>query len=76
MLFYNWTPSARLLLVPAPLILGLVAGLGLGLLLCAANVRYRDVGYALPFALQIALFASPIAYPSSVCQRPGASFTA
>ncbi|WP_082483870.1 ABC transporter permease [Rubellimicrobium mesophilum] len=65
LIFYDWVPSVRLLLVWAPLLLGLAATLGVGLILCAANAQYRDVGHALPFALQFALFASPIAYPSS-----------
>lgn len=65
MLLYGWEPSLRLLLLPLPMALALAATLGVGLLLCAANIRYRDVGYVLPFVLQTALFASPIAYPSS-----------
>jgi lipopolysaccharide transport system permease protein len=40
--------------------------LGLGLWFSALNVRYRDVGHALPFLIQLWFFATPIAYPSSL----------
>jgi lipopolysaccharide transport system permease protein len=32
----------------------------------AINVRYRDVGQAMPFVIQLWMFASPVAYPASV----------
>ena len=63
--FYGQYLSPSLLLAPLFLLLAVVATTGVGLILSAANVRYRDVSYAVPFALQIALFVSPIAYASS-----------
>ena len=58
--------SATWLLVPfLALALG-VLGAGVALALAALNVYYRDFRYALPFALQLWLFASPVAYPLSV----------
>lgn len=46
-------------------ILGLAAlsALGFGLVLSALNVRYRDVKFAIPFLLQVGLFATPVIYP-------------
>src|SRR4029079_15892980 len=51
----------------APLLIGImvVLVLGLSLLLAALNVRYRDVKYVLPFAIQLGLFVTPIIYPIS-----------
>ena len=66
LVFYGWAPSINIVFAPAFLLLAVAATLGVGLILCAANVQYRDVGHVTPFGLQIALFASPIAYPSSV----------
>ncbi|HEX8424161.1 MAG TPA: ABC transporter permease, partial [Pyrinomonadaceae bacterium] len=43
-----------------------VLAIGVGLLISALTVRYRDVRHALPFVLQIWMFASPIIYPQSV----------
>lgn len=49
----------------------LVAGLlvGLGLLLAAVQVRYRDVGLAMPVLVQVWLFATPVLYPLSMVRR-------
>jgi lipopolysaccharide transport system permease protein len=66
MAFYGIAPSdhAVLLLLVAPYV-ALVA-VGIGMLLGALNVRYRDVRYAVPFLIQFWLFASPVAYAFSV----------
>lgn len=58
------TPSLALL----PLFLGLlvVFTLGVGQLLAALNVNYRDIKHALPFLVQIWMFASPVVYPMSM----------
>jgi lipopolysaccharide transport system permease protein len=47
---------------PVWLVMFVVVGLGLGLTSCALMVRYRDVGYVLPVAVQFLLFLSPVAY--------------
>jgi lipopolysaccharide transport system permease protein len=44
----------------------LLSVLAVGLWLSALNVRYRDVGLAIPFLAQIWMFASPVAYPVSL----------
>ncbi|MCH2187024.1 ABC transporter permease, partial [Myxococcota bacterium] len=64
--FYGATPSWSILLVPVFFFFALVTALTLGLWLSAINVRYRDVNNAIPFFTQILMFASPVAYPSTV----------
>lgn len=64
------TPSAAILLLPAFLLLAVVSVLGIGLWLAAVNVRFRDVRYTVPFLTQIWLFATPVAYPSSLLSEP------
>ena len=54
--------GAEILLFPVFLIVLAAGGMGLGLIAAALTVRYRDVQYVLPVALQFLLFASPIAY--------------
>jgi lipopolysaccharide transport system permease protein len=54
---------AALTIVPF-LLLALAAALGLGLFVSALNVRYRDVGYMVPFFIQLSFFVTPVAYPS------------
>lgn len=58
--------SATWLLAPLLGVMLATLAAGLALALGALNVHYRDFRYALPFALQLWLFASPVAYPLSV----------
>ncbi len=58
-------PPATFLLVPIVGLVAVIAALAVGLWLAAINVRYRDVKYAVPFFIQVWLFASPVAYSSS-----------
>jgi lipopolysaccharide transport system permease protein len=66
MLWYDIVPGWAVLTLPFFLILALLSALSVSLWLSVINVRYRDVGQAIPFLIQIWLFASPVAYPVSV----------
>ena len=67
MIYYQLTPSINVLwALPLFLLLTIVTALGVALWLSAINVRYRDVNYALPFLTQFWLFATPVAYSSSL----------
>jgi lipopolysaccharide transport system permease protein len=66
MLFYHVAPTPAVWTLPLFLLLALVSALGVGLWLSALNVQYRDVRYTIPFLTQFWLFATPIAYPSSL----------
>ena len=64
------SPGAKVLLFPVWFVLLLLLALGAGLIAAALNVSYRDIGYMLPVAVQLLLFASPVAYAvSSVPQN-------
>ena len=66
MIWYGVTPTARIFWLPLFLLLAFVTSLGVGLWLSAMNVQYRDVKYVVPFLTQFWLFATPVAYPSSL----------
>jgi lipopolysaccharide transport system permease protein len=66
MFYYGLTPTANVIWLPALLLLALITSLGVGLWLSALNVHYRDVRYTVPFITQFWLFATPIAYPSTL----------
>lgn len=66
MLFYDLYPSVRILWIPLLVALALLAAIAVGIWLAALNVRYRDVRYAVPFLVQLWLFASPVAYSTSI----------
>ena len=70
MWFYGIVPGLAIFAVVPLVFLTLVTALGVGLWLSALNVQYRDVRYALPFLVQAWLFATPIAYPSSLLDAP------
>jgi lipopolysaccharide transport system permease protein len=63
--FRVW-PGVSLLLLPAALLLALVLAVGVGLWISALNVRYRDFSYALPFLIQVWMYASPVVYSTSL----------
>ena len=66
MTYYRIVPGPAILLFPCFLLLAVLTVLGVGLWLSALNAIYRDVRYVLPFLVQFWLFASPVAYPSSL----------
>ena len=66
----HFHPSLSLLWLPVLAALGLLTAFGVGLWLSALNVQYRDIQHAVPFLVQIWLFATPIAYPSSLLPEP------
>jgi lipopolysaccharide transport system permease protein len=70
MLRYGFHPTAAIVFLPGLLLLALTTALGVGLWLSALNVKYRDVRYTVGFLTQIWLFATPIAYPSSLLSEP------
>jgi len=70
MLYYGLLPTFNALWLPLFLLLAMVTSLGVGLWLSALNVEYRDVRYVVPFITQFWLFATPIAYPSSLLHEP------
>ena len=66
-IFYYEIPlGLNLLLWPLLVVLMFVLSLALGLFLAALNVKYRDFRYAIPFAIQLLMFATPIIYPASM----------
>ena len=70
MVFYAIAPTPAILLVPLLVLLSIMSALGAGLWLSALNVDYRDVGYIVPFLVQIWMVATPVAYPSSLLTDP------
>lgn len=70
MLAYGVVPGLRMLWLPLFLLLALITSLAISLWLSALNVEYRDVRFVVPFITQFWMFATPIAYPSSLLPEP------
>lgn len=63
-LFYNFTLSWRLLLIPLFLFIAALTGLGIGLWLATIAVKYRDVRNLADYGLQVMKFLTPVVYSS------------
>ena len=70
MLYFGVIPTVNVLWLPLLLLVSITTSLGVGLWLSALNVKYRDVKYVVPFIAQFWMFATPIAYPSSLLSEP------
>jgi homopolymeric O-antigen transport system permease protein len=65
LVYYRVTPRWTMLLTPVFVGQTVLLVMGIGMLLAALNVRYRDVKYTIPFLTQLGLFVTPIIYPVS-----------
>lgn len=65
MIYYGVTPTVQVLFLPILILLTALFALGVGTWMSALNVKYRDVRFALPFAIQLWLFVSSVILPSS-----------
>jgi lipopolysaccharide transport system permease protein len=64
--FYGMTPTLHILTIPLFLGLALLLSLGLGLMISAINVKYRDFKYLIPVILQAGLYLSPVGFSSHI----------
>jgi lipopolysaccharide transport system permease protein len=67
LLFYAGIPLTwKVVTLPVFILLAMLTALGLSLFTSAMNAKYRDVGHAIPFVIQIWMYLSPIVYPVSL----------
>ena len=66
MVWYDFWPSLRIMVLPLLVIVAISASFGAGLLISAMNVKYRDFRYVVPFIVQFGLYISPVGFSSSV----------
>jgi lipopolysaccharide transport system permease protein len=66
MAWYQIGLTWKVLFLPVFIILALLTSLAVGLWLSALNVQYRDVTHAIPFVIQIWMYASPVAYSAKL----------
>ncbi len=66
MIFYHVPLSGRMFILPLFLLLALATALAVGLWLSALNVEYRDIRYVVPFLTQFWMYATPVAYSSTL----------
>lgn len=66
MIYYGIAPTINILFLPGFLLLAAFTALGFSLWLSALNVRYRDVGYLVPFLVQIWMYVTPVIYGTTL----------
>lgn len=66
MAWYHFSPTWRLLVLPALVVLAIAAAMGPSLIITALTVRYRDFRILIPFVLQCGLYICPVAYSTDV----------
>src|ERR1700732_3237486 len=66
MVWYQFMPDWRILVLPAFVLLAFCASVGPALWIAALNVKYRDFRYVIPFIVQFGLYVSPVGFSSSV----------
>jgi lipopolysaccharide transport system permease protein len=69
MLWFQFWPTWRVVVLPGLVVLAVAAALGPALIIAALTVRYRDFRFIIPFVVQLGLYVSPIAYSSSVVRQ-------
>jgi lipopolysaccharide transport system permease protein len=75
-LAWGYVPSLAILALPLLIAIAALTALGVGAALSAINVRFRDVKYVVPFAIQLWLFISPVVYASSSINEPWRTLSA
>ena len=66
MIYYGVAVSFNILMFPVLVGLTMLLALGVGMWMSGLNVKYRDIRHALPFVIQLWMFATPIVYPASL----------
>ncbi len=66
MFYYHTVPSAIVLFLPIWALFLVATSMGVGFIVAALNVKYRDFRYVVPFMLQIWMFATPVVYPANM----------
>jgi lipopolysaccharide transport system permease protein len=65
MVYYQFVPDIKIVLLPFFLLLALAISFGIGLYITALNVKYRDFRYIIPFIIQIGTYITPVGFSSS-----------
>jgi lipopolysaccharide transport system permease protein len=66
MLWFDFWPNWKIVLLPGFVLLAVLASLGPALFITALNVKYRDFRYIIPFIMQFGVYISPVGFSSAV----------
>ena len=66
LLFYSYFPDQKIILIFMYIFLMFISAFAFGLILGTMSIQYRDIRYALPFGIQLFMYASPVAYSTNM----------
>lgn len=66
MAWFKIAPTIGILALPWLMLIMILSAAGLGMGLSAVAVQFRDVSYAMPFAVHLLMYAAPVVYPASL----------
>jgi len=66
MIYYKVGLTMNILMLPVLILVMTLLAIGIGMWMSALNVKYRDIRHALPFAIMLLMFATPLIYPTSM----------
>ncbi|MCB0517460.1 MAG: ABC transporter permease [Saprospiraceae bacterium] len=66
LIYFRMLPAAEAWMLPVLMLILLMCSLGIGMILSAMSVQYRDVKHALSFMVQLLMYAAPVVYATSV----------
>ena len=66
LVFYQYLPVQKILLIFMYIFLMFMSAFAFGLILGTMAIQYRDIKYALPFGIQLFMYASPVAYSTNM----------
>lgn len=65
LIYYKFPLTLSVVWLPVSIVGAFLIATGMGLILSALNVHYRDIKYVVPFFVQMAFFLTPVIYPLS-----------
>ena len=66
MIYYRIVPTINVFFVPVLVVIMLLTSSGLGMLLSAIGIKYRDVRHGMQFIITLLMYAAPVVYPASL----------
>lgn len=68
MIYYHYSPTIKIFLIPLLLVIIVVTAIGLGTLLSALALQFRDIRFAITFLMPLLMYAAPVVFPASLVQ--------
>jgi lipopolysaccharide transport system permease protein len=66
MLWYGRFPTWGALMLPVLILIMMMTSAGVGMILTSMAIQFRDVKHAMPFVVQLLMYAAPVVYPTTI----------